>query len=147
VFVDTPGYLPGSREEGRGVIHWGARLVRAFARATVPRVTVILRKAYGGAFIAMNSKDLGADVVYAWPTAEVGVMGAEQAVALTRRRELARATDPDAAAAALVTAYQEQHATAEAAARTGVVDEVIAPGETRERLMWAFALADRRRGA
>ena len=94
VLVDTPGFMPGTRQEQAGVIRFGATLVRAFAAATVPRVTVVLRKAYGGAYITMNSKDLGADLVFAWPDAEIGVMGAQPAVGIIHRRELAAAEDP-----------------------------------------------------
>jgi acetyl-CoA carboxylase carboxyltransferase component len=138
VFVDTPGYLPGTRQERAGVIRFGATLVHAFAEATVPRVTVILRKAFGGAFITMNSKDLGADYVFAWPTAEIGVMGARPAVGIIHRRELAAADDPDAARTRLAAAYADSHLRPEAAARDGYVDELIEPGDTRARLAWAL---------
>ena len=94
VLVDTPGYMPGTKQEGAGVIRHGAGLVHAFAQATVPRITLIVRKAFGGAFIAMNSKDLGADYVFAWPGAEIGVMGARPAVGVIHRRELARRAGP-----------------------------------------------------
>ena len=100
VLVDTPGYMPGARQEGAGVIRHGAALVHAFAEARVPKVTVVLRKAYGGAFITMNSKDLGADFVFAWPQAEIGVMGARPAVGIIHRRELAAADDTEASRAA-----------------------------------------------
>src|SRR5471030_2883603 len=94
VLVDTPGFLPGTQQEKLGVIRHGAKLVYAFSECTVPRVTVILRKAFGGAFIAMNSKDLGADFVFAWPSAQLGVMGAPQAVEIIHRREIEAAEDP-----------------------------------------------------
>ncbi|MHB8492406.1 MAG: acyl-CoA carboxylase subunit beta, partial [Solirubrobacteraceae bacterium] len=109
VLVDTPGFLPGSGQERDGVIRHGAKLVHAFAEATVPSVTVILRKAFGGAFIAMNSKALGADYVFAWPGAELGVMGAEQAVGILNRREIAAADDPQAARRRLADAYASEH--------------------------------------
>ena len=96
--MDTPGFLPGTKQEGLGVIRHGAKLVHAFAEATVPKVTVVLRKAFGGAFIAMNARDLGADYVFAWPQAQLGVMGAKQAVTIVNRREIAAAADPVAAA-------------------------------------------------
>src|SRR5213075_3009278 len=96
VLVDTPGFMPGHRQEAAGVIRHGASLLRAFAGASVPRVTVVLRKAYGGAVITMNSKDLGADLVLAWPSAEMGIMAAEQAVGVVHRRRLA-AVDEDGA--------------------------------------------------
>jgi acetyl-CoA carboxylase carboxyltransferase component len=138
VLVDTPGYMPGTRQEGAGVIRFGATLVHAFADATVPRVTVILRKAFGGAFITMNSKDLGADYVYAWPQAQIGVMGAEPAVGIIHRRELAAADDPEAARKRLAASYAEAQLRPQVAAQTGYVDELIAPVQTRARLEWAF---------
>jgi acetyl-CoA carboxylase carboxyltransferase component len=138
VLVDTPGYLPGTRQERAGVIRFGATLVHAFAEAAVPRVTVILRKAFGGAFITMNSKDLGADYVFAWPQAEIGVMGARPAVGIIHRRELASAHDPDAARERLVDEYAESHLRPQVAAREGYVDELIAPADTRARLAWAL---------
>ncbi|HWF54595.1 MAG TPA: acyl-CoA carboxylase subunit beta [Solirubrobacteraceae bacterium] len=139
VLVDTPGFMPGSRQESEGVIRFGATLVHAFAEATVPRVTLILRKAFGGAFITMNSKDLGADYVFAWPQAEVGVMGAKPAVGIIHRRELAAAEDREAARDALAARYAAAQLRPEVAAASGHIDELITPGETRERLAWAFA--------
>lgn len=148
VLVDTPGFMPGTRQEQAGVIRFGACLVRAFAAATVPRITVVMRKAYGGAYITMNSKDLGADFVFAWPNAELGVMGAQPAVGIIHRRELAAAEDPVAERARLAAAYADEHLGAGVAAAAGFVDEVIAPHETRRRLARAFAaLDDRRAGA
>jgi acetyl-CoA carboxylase carboxyltransferase component len=138
VFVDTPGFLPGTKQESMGVIRHGAALVHAFANARVPRVTVILRKAFGGAFITMNSKDLGADYVFAWPQAEIGVMGAQAAVGLIHRRELAEADDHDEARDRLVERYSEMHLRPQVAAREGFVDELIAPRDTRARLAWAL---------
>jgi acetyl-CoA carboxylase carboxyltransferase component len=139
VLVDTPGFLPGMQQERAGVIRFGATLVRAFAAATVPRVTVVLRKAYGGAFIAMNSCGLGADFVFAWPQAEIGVMGAHPATGILHRRELAAAEDPVATQQALSAAYAEDHLGAEVAAAGGFVDEVIEPRETRARVAGALA--------
>jgi acetyl-CoA carboxylase carboxyltransferase component len=147
VLVDTPGFMPGTRQEQAGVIRFGACLVRAFASATVPRVTVVLRKAYGGAFITMNSKDLGADLVFAWEGAQIGVMGAQPAVGIIHRRELAAAEDPVAARDALARAYADEHLGAHVAAADGYVDEVIAPHETRRRLAWALGAMDDRRAA
>jgi acetyl-CoA carboxylase carboxyltransferase component len=138
VLVDTPGYMPGTKQESAGVIRFGASLVHAFAEATVPRVTVILRKAFGGAFIAMNSKDLGADYVFAWPQAEIGVMGARPAVGIIHRRELAAAEDPAATRDRLAAHYAHTQLRPEIAASTGYVDELIAPSQTRTRLEWAF---------
>ena len=138
VFVDTPGFMPGRRQESQGVIRFGATLVHAFAEATVPRVTVILRKAFGGAFITMNSKDLGADQVYAWPQAEIGIMGAKPAVGIVHRRELAGSDDPEAARERLAAEYAQEHLRAEVAVRAGFVDELITPMETRSRLAWSL---------
>jgi len=144
VLVDTPGFMPGLQQESAGVIRFGATLLRAFAAADVPKVTVILRKAYGGALITMNSKDLGADLVFAWPGAEVGVMGAHSAMGIVNRQEWEAATDPSAEREALASAYAGEHLSAEAAAAGGFVDEVIEPGETRARLVSALgALCDR----
>lgn len=138
VLVDTPGFMPGTRQEAAGVIRHGASLVHAFAQATVPRVTLILRKAFGGAFITMNSKDLGADYVFAWPQAEIGVMGAKPAVGVIHRRQLAAAQDPEAERERLARQYADAQLRAQVAASTGYVDELITPRETRSRLIWAF---------
>ncbi len=138
VLVDTPGFLPGSRQERGAVIRHGATLVHAFAQARVPKLTVVLRKAFGGALIAMNAKGLGADLVLAWPHARLGIMGAEQAVGVLHRRA------PEAERAALVDAYAAEHLSAAAAAATGHVDEVVRPGETRERLTASLGLFTRR---
>ncbi|MEA2144726.1 MAG: hypothetical protein QOG59_313, partial [Solirubrobacteraceae bacterium] len=138
VLVDTPGYMPGTRQESAGVIRFGATLVHAFAQATVARITVVLRKAFGGAYITMNSKDLGADYVFAWPEAEIGVMAAASAVGLIHRRELADASDPVALRSHLQARYEEEHLQSATAARTGYVDELIEPRDTRERLAWAL---------
>jgi methylmalonyl-CoA decarboxylase subunit alpha len=146
VLVDTPGFLPGTRQEREGVIRHGAKLVHAFAEATVPSVTVILRKAFGGAFIAMNSKALGADYVFAWPDVQLGVMGAEQAVGILHRREIAAADDPLHARRTLAGGYAEEHLRAQWASEGGYVDEIIAPEQTRERIascLEALADADR----
>jgi acetyl-CoA carboxylase carboxyltransferase component len=130
--------MPGRKQESAGVIRFGATLVHAFAEATVPRVTVILRKAFGGAFITMNSKDLGADYVYAWPQAQIGVMGAKPAVGIIHRRELASASDPDAARDRLADAYAHEHLRAETAVAAGYVDELITPSDTRARVASAL---------
>lgn len=136
--VDTPGFMPGSKQEKAGVIRHGASLVRAFAAARVPKLTVVLRKNYGGAYITMNSRDLGADLVLAWPDAEMGIMGARAAVGVVNRRELSAAEDPEAERDRLAELYAEQHLGAEAAATEGFVDEIIEPVETRDRLAWAL---------
>jgi len=136
--VDTPGFMPGSRQEQAGVIRHGASLVRAFAAAKVPKLTVVLRKSYGGAYITMNSRDLGADLVLAWPSAELGIMAARAAVGIVNRRELRAAEDPEAERDRLAQAYAEEHLHAESAAAAGFIDEIVDPVETRERLAWAL---------
>jgi acetyl-CoA carboxylase carboxyltransferase component len=138
VLVDTPGFLPGRAQEAGGVIRHGAKLVHAFAAASVPRVTVILRKAFGGAFIAMNSRELGSDLVLAWPRAQMGVMGPKQAVDLVHRREIAAADDPPRARDRFADRYAAEHLTAASAAAEGVIDEIVAPSETRTRLIGAL---------
>jgi acetyl-CoA carboxylase carboxyltransferase component len=145
VMVDTPGFMPGSRQEGAGVIRHGASLLRAFAAARVPKLTLVMRKAYGGAVITMNSKDLGADVVFAWPGAEIGIMAANQAVGIVHRRKLRDATDPEQLGADLAAAYAEEHLTAPAAAANGFIDEVIEPTQTRASLAWALGSLEGRR--
>jgi acetyl-CoA carboxylase carboxyltransferase component len=140
VLVDTPGFLPGTRQEGEAVIRHGAKLVHAFSEATVPSVTVILRKAFGGAYITMNSRPLGADLVLAWPGAQLGVMGAPQAVGVVHRRRLEAADDPVALRAGLAAEYAAEHLETGVAAGGGHVDEVIAPSETRSRVAEAFAV-------
>jgi acetyl-CoA carboxylase carboxyltransferase component len=136
--VDTPGFMPGSKQEQAGVIRYGASLVRAFAAARVPKLTVVLRKSYGGAYITMNSRDLGADLVLAWPSAELGIMSARAAVGIVNRRELLMADDPEAARGRLAAAYADEHLRAEAAAAAGFVDEIIEPAQTRVRLAAAL---------
>jgi acetyl-CoA carboxylase carboxyltransferase component len=138
VLVDTPGFLPGTKQEGIGIIRHGAELLHAFAEASVPKVTVVLRQAYGGGYITMNSKDLGANFAFAWPRAAIGIMGAEQAVGIIHRREIAAAEDSRAKLTELADAYADEHQGAWAAARGGVIDEVISPAETRPRLIAAL---------
>lgn len=142
VLVDTPGFMPGTRQERDGVIRHGAKLVHAFAEASVPKITVVLRKAFGGAFIAMNSRDLGADYVFAWPQAQLGVMGARQAVTIVNRRDIAAAEDPIAARDAHAAAYAGEHLSAAFAAAEGHVDEVIPPSDTRRRVSEALSTLD-----
>ncbi len=139
VLVDTPGFLPGTKQEGLGVIRHGAGLLHAFSAAQVPKVTVVLRKAYGGGFITMNSRELGADLALAWPGAEIGVLGARQAVGIIHRRSIEASEDPGAEHDRLAAEYAEQHLTADVAAAAGDVDEVIEPVETRKRLIWAHS--------
>jgi acetyl-CoA carboxylase carboxyltransferase component len=141
VLVDTPGFMPGSSQEAGGIIRHGAELVRAFSAATVPRLTVVLRKAYGGAYITMNAKDLGADLAIAWAGAQIGIMGARSAVQIVHRRELARDPRPKALADDLAVRYAAQHISAARALELGLLDAVIDPSETRSRLVLALALA------
>jgi acetyl-CoA carboxylase carboxyltransferase component len=143
--VDTPGFMPGSRQEQAGVIRHGASLVRAFAAARVPKLTVVLRKSYGGAYITMNSRDLGSDLVLAWPSAELGIMAAKAAVGIINRRDLRVADDPQAERARLASAYADEHLRAEAAAAAGFIDEIVEPAQTRERLAWALTTLARTR--
>jgi acetyl-CoA carboxylase carboxyltransferase component len=139
-FVDVPGFLPGTAQEYGGIIRHGAKLLYAFAEATVPRMTVITRKAYGGAYLVMNSKHLRADVAFAWPTAEIAVMGPEGAVNIVFKKEIEKAEDPVARRAELISEYQRKFATPYWAAERGYVDDVIEPGETRPRLVRALRM-------
>ncbi|MCW2939659.1 MAG: carboxyl transferase [Actinomycetia bacterium] len=144
-FVDVPGFLPGTDQEYGGIIRRGAKLLYAYAEATVPLVTVITRKAYGGAYDVMGSKHLGADVNLAWPTAQIAVMGAQGAVNILYRRELADAADPDARRAELITEYEDTLANPYIAAERGYVDAVIRPSETRAQVVKALrALREKR---
>ncbi len=144
-FEDVPGFLPGTVQEYGGIITHGAKLLYAFAEATVPKVTVITRKAYGGAYCVMSSKHLRTDVNFAWPTAEIAVMGAEGAVNLLYRREIEDADDPAAARAGLVAKYRDKLANPYVAAARGYVDEVIEPRTTRRRLIAALARLETKR--
>ncbi len=137
--VDTPGFEPGKDLEWRGMIRHGAEVVHAYCAATVPRVCVILRKSYGGAYIVMDSRAIGSDLVLAWPGAEIAVMGAPGAVAVLHRREIAAAADPDAERRAREDDYRARYCTPDLAAAAGAVDEVIAPEATRAHLVAAFA--------
>ena len=133
-FVDVPGFLPGVDQEHNGIIRHGAKLLYAYCEATVPRIQVITRKAYGGAYVVMNSKSIGADLAFAWPSAELAVMGAQGAVEIVNRRDLAAAEDPVAKRAELVAAYEENHLNPWEAADRGYIDDVIDPAETRRKL-------------
>jgi propionyl-CoA carboxylase beta chain len=144
-FEDVPGFLPGTVQEYGGIIRHGAKLLFAFAEATVPKVTVITRKAYGGAYCVMSSKHIRTDVNYAWPTAEIAVMGAEGAVNILYKRELDAAADVAAARAAKVAEYREKFANPYVAANRGFVDEVIPPSRTRLKLITALANLDTKR--
>ncbi|MCH8900911.1 MAG: acyl-CoA carboxylase subunit beta [Chloroflexi bacterium] len=139
-FVDVPGFLPGTAQEYGGIIIHGAKLVYAYAEATVPKVTIIVRKAYGGAYDAMGSKHLRADVNYAWPTAEIAVMGAEPAVNIIHRAELAKRKDAEKRRQQLVEEYKEQFANPYIAASHGYIDDVIDPRNTRVRVIRALEM-------
>jgi acetyl-CoA/propionyl-CoA carboxylase carboxyl transferase subunit len=149
VVVDVPGYLPGLGQEWDGVVRRGAKLLHAFAEAVVPRVTLVTRKAYGGAYIAMNSRSLGATAVFAWPTAEVAVMGASAAVNILHRKKLAAAPNEqrEALREALIAEQLKVAGGVHRALEIGVVDDVIRPEETRRRLAEALAAAPAARGA
>jgi acetyl-CoA carboxylase carboxyltransferase component len=139
-FVDVPGFLPGTEQEYGGIIRHGAKLLYAFSEATVPRMTVITRKAYGGAYVVMNSKHIRADVSYAWPSAEIAVMGAEGAVNIIHRKAIADADDADAKRAELIDDYQQRFSGPYIAAERGYVDDVIEPQETRRRLFQSLEM-------
>jgi acetyl-CoA carboxylase carboxyltransferase component len=145
VFEDVPGFLPGTDQEYRGIIRHGSKLLYAFAEATVPKVTVITRKAYGGAYVVMNSKHIGADFNCAWPTAEIAVMGPEAAVGLIFRKELGEAADPAARRKELIGEYEHLFASPYQAAHRGYIDDVILPRETRRWLIRSLALARSKR--
>jgi propionyl-CoA carboxylase beta chain len=139
-FVDVPGFLPGTDQEWNGIIRRGAKLIYAYAEATVPLVTVITRKAYGGAYDVMGSKHLGADLNLAWPTAQIAVMGAQGAVNIVYRNELKEAADPETRRAELITEYEDTLANPYIAAERGYVDGVIPPHETRIEIVKALRL-------
>ncbi|MDP6284082.1 MAG: acyl-CoA carboxylase subunit beta [Acidimicrobiales bacterium] len=144
-FVDVPGFLPGVDQEHGGIIRHGAKLLYAYCEATVPRVQVITRKAYGGAYVVMDSKSVGCDVSFAWPTAELAVMGPQGAVEILNRRELQQAADPEARKAELVDDYTEKYANPYVAAERGIVDAVIDPAETRQKVVAAFRMIESKR--
>lgn len=138
--IDVPGFLPGMQQEYGGIIRKGAKLLFAYSEATVPKVSLIMRKAYGGAYIAMNSKNMGADMVYAWPIAQIAVMGAEGAADIIFKQEIESAADREAAKTEFVKKYEEAFMNPYIAAKRGYIDEVILPEETRMRLICAFEM-------
>jgi propionyl-CoA carboxylase beta chain len=144
-FEDVPGFLPGVAQEHGGIIRHGAKLLYAFAEATVPKITVITRKAYGGAYCVMASKHIRTDINFAWPSAEIAVMGAEGAVGVLYRRELNEAADKEAARHARVSEFEEKFANPYVAARRGFIDEVIEPATTRPKLINALLLLQNKR--
>jgi acetyl-CoA carboxylase carboxyltransferase component len=145
--VDVPGFLPGTEQEYGGIIRHGAKLLYAFAEATVPRMTVITRKAYGGAYIVMNSKHLRADVSFAWPTAEIAVMGAEGAVNVVFRKQIDKSANPGKKRDELIKEYRDKFSTPYASAERGFVDDVIEPADTRHRLIQALRMLSTKREA
>ncbi|MCR4818892.1 MAG: methylmalonyl-CoA carboxyltransferase [Fretibacterium sp.] len=146
-FVDVPGYLPGVTQEHNGIIRQGAKMLYAYSEATVPMVTVILRKAYGGAYLAMSSKSLGSDIVLAWPQAEIAVMGAEGAANIVFRKEIEAAENPSAMRMEKIDEYRKAFATPYVAAERGLVDRVILPEETRKVLAQSLAGLENKRTA
>jgi propionyl-CoA carboxylase beta chain len=142
VFEDVPGFLPGTDQEWNAIITNGAKLLYAFCEATVPRITVITRKAYGGAYDVMNSKHIGADMNFAWPTAEIAVMGPKGAAEIIFKKEISESANPETALQAKVDEYTEKFANPWLAAARGYVDEVIKPEETRDRLIKAYAMLE-----
>ena len=140
VFEDVPGFLPGTDQEWGGIIRHGAKLLYAFCEATVPRITVITRKAYGGAYDVMNSKHIRSDLNFAWPTAEIAVMGPQGAVEIIYRKELAKAEDRESARSDFISAYREKFANPYVAAEHGYIDEVIDPNQTRTRICYGLRM-------
>jgi methylmalonyl-CoA decarboxylase subunit alpha len=138
-FIDSPGFLPGIDQEHRGIIRHGAKVLYAYAEATVPKISVITRKAYGGAYVVMSSKYLGTDVNYCWPSAEIAVMGAEGAVNILYRRQIAASADPEIERKRLVTEYQQKFSNPYRAAAAGYIDNVIEPCQTRPKIVAALA--------
>ncbi len=133
--VDTPGYMPGTNQEHNGIIRHGSKLLYAYCEATVPRITLVIGKAYGGAYIAMGSKNLRTDINYAWPSAQIAVMGSEAAVKIMNRKDLATAKDPEELKKQLVDEFTEKFSNPYVAASHGTVDAVIDPAETRPMLI------------
>jgi propionyl-CoA carboxylase beta chain len=144
-FEDVPGFLPGVTQEHGGIIRNGAKLLYAYCEATVPKMTIITRKAYGGAYDVMSSKHIRGDISYAWPSAEIAVMGPEGAVNIIFRKQLAEAEDPDAERERLVQEYRERFANPYVAAARGYIDDVIEPCQTRSRLIEALQMLENKR--
>jgi len=144
-FEDVPGFLPGTQQEFGGIIRHGAKLLFAFAEATVPKVTIITRKAYGGAYCVMSSKHIRTDVNYAYPTAEIAVMGPEGAVNIVYRRELEKAEDPEKLRREKVEEFRDRFANPYIAAERGYIDDVIQPRDTRPKLIAALRMLETKR--
>ena len=143
--VDVPGFLPGTGQEHGGIIRHGAKLLYAFCEATVPKVTMIVRKAYGGAYIGMCNKELGADMVFAWPSAEIAVMGAEGAANIVFRNDIQNAEDPVVKRKEKIAEYEEKFNNPYRAAEMGYVDDVIEPATSRQRIISAFDMLESKR--
>ena len=143
--VDTPGFLPGTDQEQNGIIRHGAKMIYAYAEATVPKISIILRKAYGGAYIVMSSKHLGGDLNYAWSGAEVAVMGSEGAVNILHRKRLAESESPDLLRAELTSQYREEKANPYIAASRGYLNDVINPADSRKRVIEALEILKNKR--
>ena len=140
--VDVPGFMPGTHQEYNGIIRHGAKLLYAYVEATVPKISIILRKAYGGAYIVMGSKHLRGDINYAWPSAEIAVMGPEGAVNIINRRQIADSENPEAQREELVENYKNQFANPYIAANRGYIDDVINPSETREKIISSLEMLE-----
>ena len=144
-FIDVPGFMPGTSQEYGGIIRHGAKLIFAYAEATVPKISVLTRKAYGGAYIVMSSKGLRGDVNYAWPTGEIAVMGADGAVNIIFRREIGSSDEPEVLRARLTKEYEEQLMNPYIAASRGLIDDVIDPVETRPKIIRALRMLSNKR--
>jgi propionyl-CoA carboxylase beta chain len=144
VIEDVPGFLPGTDQEWRGIITHGAKLLYAFAEATVPKITVITRKAYGGAYCVMNSKSLGADLSFAWPTAEIAVMGAKGAAEIIFKRDISSSENPQKKWLEKEAEYAETFANPYRAAERGIIDDVILPKETRQKLIQGYTMLEKK---
>jgi len=143
--VDTPGYMPGTNQEHNGIIRHGSKLLYAYSEATVPKITIVIGKAYGGAYIAMGSKNLRTDINYAWPTAQIAVLGSEGAVNIMNRKEIASSKDPESLKKQLVDEFTEKFANPYVAASNGTVDTVIDPAETRPMIIKALEMLSNKR--
>jgi methylmalonyl-CoA decarboxylase subunit alpha len=139
-FVDSPGFLPGINQEHKGIIRHGAKILYAYAVATVPKISIVTRRGFGGAYIVMGSKHLGSDLNFAWPSAEIAVMGAEGAVNIISRKEINSAKDPEALRSKLIQEYKEKYLTPYTAAKAGIIDEVILPSETRMKIISSLSI-------
>jgi acetyl-CoA carboxylase carboxyltransferase component len=139
-FIDSPGFMPGVAQEHGGIIRHGAKIVYAYSEATVPKLSIVTRKAYGGAYIVMSSKYIRTDLTFAWPTAEIAVMGPEGAVNILYRKQLKAIEDPEADHARLVAAFREKFSKPYTPAASGHVDDILIPAETRPRLIAALEL-------